>query len=258
MPQVRLLRATALHGVKFFFSAQRPLPLLGFRAVINLIVLRLPLLAQFLSDLPAPPCLAHPQCSPALLTTLHPQQKPLTTVSYSSRLLQVPAPPAAWAIGPVVGAHGQSGPLPTAGPSPPTPDRGRDHWGHLSCPRHLPRVGMLSLQGSASGVMACWYTKAERLPATRNGTSGGGLVPKTSHRRVSGSSSVPGTSEGGGGGLSWTVWDLTATKMGFPTPTPRSCFGGCYHSLTGREGRAGARGWRAPMPTPPLQARPLL
>lgn len=30
---------------------------------------------------------------------------------------------------------------------------------------HLPWAGMRSAQGSASGVMACWYTKAGRLPA---------------------------------------------------------------------------------------------
>lgn len=33
---------------------------------------------------------------------------------------------------------------------------------------NLPWVGIISLQGSANGIMVCWYTNAERLPVIKN------------------------------------------------------------------------------------------
>lgn len=47
--------------------------------------------------------------------------------------------------------------------------------------RHRPAVGMSSLQGRASGVMACWYTKADRQPGRQ--TDGHTAVNKALFRR---------------------------------------------------------------------------
>lgn len=217
-------------------------------------------LSLLCSSLISPPLLSLPTLSgllllAALLTTLHPRPKQVATVSYSSQLLQVPPLPTARAISPVAGAPGWFSPLLTAGPCPPPQTGRRGRSEHLPCPGHLPRVGMLSLQGSASGVMACWYTKAERLPATQNRELGGTRGPDTFHPHASGptTASQGAQREGKGGGLSWTIWGLTATNVGFLTPTPCSCFGDYYPSLTGREVRAGAGGWRAPGPTHSLQ-----
>lgn len=87
-----------------------PLKLQGFRALINLIVLHLPLLAPFISDLPTP-FIARSQWSPALCCFAGhlPSPAEVTTISYSSQLLQVPAPPTARSL-----LHlqpGQSAPL---------------------------------------------------------------------------------------------------------------------------------------------------
>lgn len=70
------------------------------------------------------------------------------------------------------GAVGWAAPcsLPGVGRTP-SDAQSRAGWagtggGVAGAPRsHLPWVGMRSAQGSASGVMACWYTKAGRLPA---------------------------------------------------------------------------------------------
>lgn len=71
-----------------------------------------------ISPLLSLPTLSGPLLPTALLTSLHPQQKQVTTDSDSSQLLQVPAPPPALLQG---------------------------HWGSASCPlqdlSHLPRLG---------------------------------------------------------------------------------------------------------------------
>lgn len=44
-------------------------------------------------------------------------------------------------------------------------------WEYLFCTSiSIPLSGMRSLQGNASGVMECWYTRAVKLPVVRNVT----------------------------------------------------------------------------------------